>query len=107
MWKETCSFETDAQNLDNARFVGNPDKSLLLRQQYNLNFRTAFSWNKTGVGMATRKMIALRLIVIVAIVFAALFFVAPVFLNIDRYRPRIISYFEESTGKKWKSSAWR
>ena len=50
--------------------------------------------------MATRKKIALRLIVIVAIVFAALFFVAPVFLNIDRYRPRIISYFEESTGKK-------
>ena len=50
--------------------------------------------------MATRKKIALRLIVIVAIVFAALLFGAPVFLNIDRYRPRIISYFEESTGKK-------
>ena len=50
--------------------------------------------------MATRKKIALRLIVIVAIVFAALLLVAPVFLNIDRYRPRIISYFEESTGKK-------
>jgi len=50
--------------------------------------------------MATRKKIALRLIVIVAAVFAALLLLAPVFLNIDRYRPRIISYFEESTGKK-------
>src|SRR5215470_3424383 len=50
--------------------------------------------------MATRKKIALRLLVIVAIVFAALLLLAPVFLNIDSYRPRIVSYFEEATGKK-------
>src|SRR5215472_4254806 len=55
--------------------------------------------------MATRKKIALRLIVILAIVFAVLLLVAPVFLNIDRYRPRIISYFEESTGKKSRNRA--
>ena len=50
--------------------------------------------------MATRKNIGLRLIVILAIVFAVLLLLAPVFLNIDRYRPRIVSYFEEATGKK-------
>src|SRR5215470_13554845 len=50
--------------------------------------------------MATRKKIALRLLVIVGIVFAVLLLLAAVFLNIDRYRPRIVSYFEEATGKK-------
>jgi uncharacterized protein involved in outer membrane biogenesis len=50
--------------------------------------------------MATRKKIVVRLILIVAIAFAVLLLLAPVFLNIDRYRPRIVSYFEEATGKK-------
>jgi uncharacterized protein involved in outer membrane biogenesis len=50
--------------------------------------------------MANRKRIVFRLIVIVSCVFAALVFLGPVFLNPDRYRPQIISYFEESTGKK-------
>src|SRR6516225_3419435 len=53
-----------------------------------------------GADMASRKRIALRLIVIVPGAFAALALLGPVFLNVDRYRPRIISYFEESTGKK-------
>jgi len=52
------------------------------------------------VGMANRKRIVFRLIVIASCVFAALVFLGPVFLNPDRYRPQIISYFEESTGKK-------
>jgi uncharacterized protein involved in outer membrane biogenesis len=61
---------------------------------------TAFYWKKTGAGMATRRRIALSLIVIAASVFAALVLLAPVFLNLDHYRPQIITYFEESTGKK-------
>ena len=50
--------------------------------------------------MANRKRIVFRLIVIASCVFAALVFLGPVFLNPNRYRPQIISYFEESTGKK-------
>jgi uncharacterized protein involved in outer membrane biogenesis len=50
--------------------------------------------------MATRRRIVLSLIVAAACVFAALILLAPVFLNLDRYRPQIISYFEQSTGKK-------
>ena len=50
--------------------------------------------------MATRKTIALRLIVVLLCFLAAVVLLAPVFLNIDHYRPQIISYFEESTGKK-------
>ena len=50
--------------------------------------------------MATRRKIAVWLIAITACLVIALIFVAPVFLNIDRYRPAIISYFERNTGKK-------
>jgi uncharacterized protein involved in outer membrane biogenesis len=58
------------------------------------------SWKKSGVGMATRRRIALSLIGIASCIFAALVLLAHVFFNLDRYRPQIISYFEESTGKK-------
>jgi len=50
--------------------------------------------------MPNRKRIVLYLIVIASCVFAVLVFLGPVLLNPDRYRPQIISYFEESTGKK-------
>jgi uncharacterized protein involved in outer membrane biogenesis len=50
--------------------------------------------------MATRRRIAVGLIVVAGCVFAALVLLVPVFLNLDRYRPEVISYFEESTGKK-------
>ena len=50
--------------------------------------------------MATRRRIALSLIVIAVCLLAALAFLAPVLLNLDRYRPEVISYFEENTGKK-------
>jgi uncharacterized protein involved in outer membrane biogenesis len=50
--------------------------------------------------MATRRRIALSLIVIAGCLLAAVFFLAPVFFNLDRYRPEVISYFEENTGKK-------
>ena len=50
--------------------------------------------------MTTRRRIVVTLIAIVACLFIAAVFLAPVFLNLDHYRPQIISYFEQSTGKK-------
>src|ERR1700731_3585100 len=50
--------------------------------------------------MTRRRKIVVTLIVVVASVLIALIFLAPVFLNLDHYRPQIISYFEQSTGKK-------
>ena len=50
--------------------------------------------------MATRRKIAVWLSAIAAFVLIALIFLAPVFLNLDRYRPEVISYFEQNTGKK-------
>jgi uncharacterized protein involved in outer membrane biogenesis len=47
-----------------------------------------------------RRRIALTLIVIAVCILVALVLLAPVFLNLDRYRPQIISYFEATTGKK-------
>src|SRR5260370_21027335 len=61
---------------------------------------TLISREMSGVRMATRSKIALRLVAIVgcALVLAILLF--PVLFNLDRYRPQIISYFEQTTGKK-------
>ena len=50
--------------------------------------------------MTTRRRIVVTLIAIVACLVIAAVFLAPVFLNLDHYRPQIISYFEQSTGKK-------
>jgi uncharacterized protein involved in outer membrane biogenesis len=50
--------------------------------------------------MTKRRRIAVFLIVIAASLLIASIFLAPVFLNLDHYRPQIISYFEQSTGKK-------
>jgi uncharacterized protein involved in outer membrane biogenesis len=50
--------------------------------------------------MATRRKIVLRLIIFVAIIFAASVLLVPVLFSLDRYRPQIISYFEQTTGKK-------
>jgi len=50
--------------------------------------------------MAPRRRIVLSLIVIAACILAALVFLAPRFLNLDHYRPQVISYFEQSTGKQ-------
>ena len=49
--------------------------------------------------MITRRRIAFGLIVIAGCLLAALVLL-PVFFNLDRYRPEVISYFEENTGKK-------
>jgi len=50
--------------------------------------------------MATRRKIALRLVVIVVCVIVVTILLVPVWLNLDRYRPQIISYFEQTTGKR-------
>ncbi len=50
--------------------------------------------------MTSRRKIALCLIGIAACLLAGVAFVAPMFLNVDRYRPEVISYFEQNTGKK-------
>ncbi len=50
--------------------------------------------------MATRRKIALRLVVIVACIVVAAILLVPVWFNLDRYRPQIISYFQQTTGKK-------
>ena len=50
--------------------------------------------------MPTRHKIALRLIVIGICVIVVTILLVPVWFNLDRYRPQIISYFEQTTGKK-------
>src|SRR5579864_8566080 len=50
--------------------------------------------------MNTRRRIALSLVVIVGCLLVVLIVLAPVLLNLDRYRPEVISYFEKNTGKK-------
>ncbi len=50
--------------------------------------------------MATRRKIAVWLIAIAACLLLALVFLASIFLNLDRYRPEVITYFEQNTGKK-------
>ena len=50
--------------------------------------------------MAKHRKIALRLVVIVICVIVVTILLVPVWFNLDRYRPQIISYFEQTTGKK-------
>jgi uncharacterized protein involved in outer membrane biogenesis len=50
--------------------------------------------------MASRRKIAIWLVVIATCLLAGMVFLAPIFFNLDRYRPEVISYFEENTGKK-------
>ena len=50
--------------------------------------------------MSTRRKILLTMLAIAGALLAAVVFLAPVFFNPDRYRPELIAYFEENTGKK-------
>jgi len=50
--------------------------------------------------MAIRRKSALIVIGIVALVLLALVFVVPALINVDRYRPRVVSYLQEKTGKQ-------
>jgi uncharacterized protein involved in outer membrane biogenesis len=49
--------------------------------------------------MATRRRIALSLVAVAGCLLAALVLLAPVVFNLDHYRPQVIAYFEEQTGK--------
>jgi uncharacterized protein involved in outer membrane biogenesis len=50
--------------------------------------------------MASRRKIAVWLVVIATCLLSGIVFLAPIFFNLDRYRPEVISYFEQNTGKK-------
>jgi len=50
--------------------------------------------------MVSRHKIAIGLAVVAVCLVAGVLFLAPVFLNLNRYRPEVISYFERNTGKK-------
>jgi uncharacterized protein involved in outer membrane biogenesis len=50
--------------------------------------------------MASGRKIAIWVGVIAVCLLAVAVFLAPILFNLDRYRPEVISYFEQNTGKK-------
>jgi len=50
--------------------------------------------------MTTRRKTVLIVVGIAAIALVALIFVVPALINVDRYRPQVISYLQEKTGKQ-------
>jgi uncharacterized protein involved in outer membrane biogenesis len=50
--------------------------------------------------MAARRKLVLRTIAIIFCALVLAILLAPVWFNLDRYRPQIITYFEQTTGKK-------
>ena len=50
--------------------------------------------------MATRRKFVLAFLIATSCILIAAVLLAPIFLNVDHYRPQIISYFEQTTGKK-------
>src|SRR5579864_1800223 len=50
--------------------------------------------------MTVRRKTGLIAAGVAAILIVALIFAVPALVNLDRYRPEVISYFEENTGKK-------
>jgi uncharacterized protein involved in outer membrane biogenesis len=50
--------------------------------------------------MPIRRQTALVVVGIAAILLLALIFVVPALINVDRYRPQVISYLQEKTGKQ-------
>jgi uncharacterized protein involved in outer membrane biogenesis len=50
--------------------------------------------------MAIRRKTGLIVVGIAALLLLALIFVAPAFIKVDRYRPQVISYLQEKTGKQ-------
>src|SRR5271166_301650 len=53
---------------------------------------------RTAVPIRRRTIIVVT--VVASILLLSLFFVVPRLLNVDRYRPRVISYLQEKTGKQ-------
>src|SRR5579859_2854812 len=50
--------------------------------------------------MATRRQLILRSLAAVVAALVLIILTAPLWFNLDRYRPQIITYFEQATGKK-------
>jgi uncharacterized protein involved in outer membrane biogenesis len=50
--------------------------------------------------MAVRRRTSLIVVGIAALVLLAFIFVVPAFIRVDRYRPQVISYLQEKTGKQ-------
>ncbi|HXN93661.1 MAG TPA: AsmA family protein, partial [Candidatus Acidoferrales bacterium] len=50
--------------------------------------------------MAIRRRTGLIIVGIAALLLLALIFVGPAFIKVDRYRPQVVSYLEEKTGKQ-------
>jgi uncharacterized protein involved in outer membrane biogenesis len=50
--------------------------------------------------MARRRKFALTLVIVAGTLLAAVILLAPLLFNPDRYRPALISFFEQNTGKK-------
>jgi uncharacterized protein involved in outer membrane biogenesis len=50
--------------------------------------------------MAIRRRTSLIMVGIAALLFLALTFVGPALIRVDRYRPRLVSYLQEKTGKQ-------
>src|SRR6266436_2608573 len=50
--------------------------------------------------MAFRRKTGLFLAMFAAVLLASLLFVAPALFNVDRYRPRVIAYLGQKTGKQ-------
>src|SRR5579864_6000376 len=52
------------------------------------------------IARPTRRGTALIVAVIAAILMLTLIFLVPTVLNVDRYRPKVISYLQDNTGKQ-------
>src|SRR5579864_1620927 len=67
-----------------------------------LRFR--ITWHQDNclleVVMPIRRVRALIVVGIAAILLLALVFLVPTLINVDRYRPQVISYLQEKTGKQ-------
>ena len=50
--------------------------------------------------MSNRRRTGVIVVAIIAAVLVALIFVVPPLINVDRYRPQVIAYLEEKTGKQ-------
>src|SRR6202022_544674 len=62
------------------------------------------AWHQSNcilkIAMAIRRKTSLIVVGIAAILLLALVFVVPALINVDRYRPQVISYLQEKTGKQ-------
>jgi len=56
--------------------------------------------------MAIRRRTGLIGAGIAALLLFAIIFVAPALIRVDRYRPQVISYLQEKTGKQVESGDW-